>query len=91
MNTTAPQADQPPQARPFEPGDSFYQVLCLAPLVGPNGESGYQMWGPFPDLASANAFSNTKPGSLITVTLVLHQNAAAIAPAAAARQIRPAK
>lgn len=91
MNTTTPKPDQAPQPKPFEPGDSYYQVLALAPLVGPNGETGYQMWGPFPDLASANTFSNTKPGSLITVTLVLHQNTAAVAPPPALGKIQPIK
>lgn len=86
MNPTPAEAPKPK----FVPGDSYYMVLMMAALVGPNGESGYDMMGPFPDLASANAFSNTKPGSLITVTLVLHQNAAAIA-AAPLRQIIPAK
>jgi len=87
--TTATQADQP-QAKPLAPHDTFFQVLTLAQLAGPNGEAGYQMWGPFPDLASANVFSNSKPGSLITLTVVLHQHAQAIAPAPSTL-IRPVK
>lgn len=57
----------------LQPGVSYFQVLALSPIRAPNGDMQYAMAGPFLDLPSAEAFANTKPGSLITVTLVLHQ------------------
>lgn len=85
-NTSPAAADQ---GGGLAPGVSFFQVLEPAPLLAANGMAQYGMVGPFLDLARASAYANTKPGSLITVTLVLHQ--ASAAPAIAATAVRPFK
>ena len=66
------------------PGVSYFQVLEPSTLIGANGEQNYSMVGPFLDLARANQYSAGRPGSLITVTLILHQ-----APPAAPAGISP--
>lgn len=86
----------PPNTKPVEgqaqaflqPGVSYFQVLVPSTVLAPNGDTQYGMAGPWLDLPSANAFANTKPGSLITVTLVLHQ-AVGAPPASAVPPMRP--
>lgn len=70
------------QAAGLFPGVSFYQVLEPSKILGPGGVLQFAMVGPFPTLLAADAYANTRPGSLITVTLVLHQ-----APAVAAVEL----
>lgn len=84
MNAAAPKPPAPPaagQALQLFPGVSFYQVLEASKVLGPNGDPTFAMVGPFADLAGASQYAATRPGSLITVTLVLHQ-AGAVPPAA---------
>lgn len=81
-------ATPPPesQALPLAAGVSFYQVLEPPKILAPQGGAhNYAMFGPFPDLASATQFANNRPGALIMLNLVLHQN-----PAVIAGQISPA-
>lgn len=79
-------ATKPPaagQALQLFPGVSFYQVLEASKVLGPTGEPTFAMVGPFADLAGASHYASSRPGSLITVTLVLHQAApmpAAVSP-----------
>lgn len=61
------------------PGVSYYQVLEPSKVLGPGGLVQMAMHGPFLDLGQASKFASARPGSLITVTLVLFQTAAAAA------------
>lgn len=89
-----------PQPKPIEPaagglapGVSFFQVLTPQAVRLPNGDFNYAMAGPFLDLLAASHYANARPGSLIQVSLVLHQVPHAAAPAAApaAALIKPAR
>lgn len=62
------------------PGVSFFQVLTPGKILAANGDIAYEMHGPFGDLGQASAFCQTRPGSLITVTLVLFQAPAVSVP-----------
>lgn len=66
-----------PAAIGLHVGASFYQVLEPSSLLGPGGSQQYAMFGPFATLMEASAFSMTKPGSFVTVTLIQHQSPAA--------------
>lgn len=83
--STADRAAGQPQAF-LQPGVSYFLVLVPSTVLAPNGDAQYGQAGPFMDLASANHFANTKPGSLISVTLILHQ-ATGAPPAAVAPMI----
>jgi hypothetical protein len=61
------------QVNQLQPGMSFYQILEPTKVLGPKGETQYAQMGPFPDLASASQYSFQRPGSLITVILILHE------------------
>ena len=80
MNATPKPAADPH----FKPGDSYYTVLLPTGVMDAQGQYGYHMWGPFPDLVSASQMAQQHVGALISVTLFLHQNVGAVAPAAPA-------
>jgi len=87
MNAPAPKPPPAGAGLQLFPGVSFYQVLEPSKVLGPHGETSFAMVGPFADLAGASHYAATRPGSLITVTLVLHQ--AAAVPAAVASLKKP--
>lgn len=58
----------------LRPGVSYFQVLEPAPILAANGMTQFGMVGPFLDILQANAYAATKPGALVTVTLVLLQS-----------------
>lgn len=70
------------------PGVSYFQVLTPSAVLGPGGVTQYAMMGPFFDILQANHHASQKPGSLVSVTLVLLE---AQPPPAAMRQIVPEK
>ncbi len=82
MPAAAPQTQ--PEANPFFPGVSYYNVLQPSPIIGPGGVRQLAMHGPFQDLATASQYANARPGSMISVTLILHEIPAGPAPAAPA-------
>lgn len=75
--------DGKPQALILKPGTVFYQVLELKPLLGPAGERQYEPIAACPDLETASYLAVQKAGSLITLTVVIHQSPGMSAGAAA--------
>ena len=72
------------------PGVSYYMVLEPSTVLAADGSSTYAMTGPFADLASASYRAAKSPGSLISVTLILHQ-ATPAAPASVMPGVTPMK
>lgn len=66
-----PAAD--PAANVLAPGASWFMVMVAPKILAANGAANYEMHGPFASMGQAAAYSAERPGSLITVTLVLHQ------------------
>lgn len=72
------QADQLQDVQGFMPGMSYYSVFELKPVLQAGGQPMYEVTGPFPTLGAATQVAARKPGSLIAVTLFLHQADAGI-------------
>lgn len=67
-----PNAAQP-QGQKLAPGVSYFMVLQAKPLTAANGDTIYDMVGPWATLEEATMYGSQHAGSLITATLVLHQ------------------
>ncbi len=84
MPAAAPQT--PTEANPFVPGVSYYLVLEPSAVIAPNGVRQLAQHGPFVDFKTAAGYASTRPGSLITVTLILDQIPVSVVAAAPAFQ-----
>lgn len=51
----------------------IYMIMRPGPVTGPNGETMYQMVGPFADLPSASQMANKMPGALLCAQVVLFE------------------